>query len=88
MANAALKIVTDEIKIEKGVSPPPHRSQRRKYPWAEMEVGDSFLMPSHLKNNACYGTARDRNKEEILNGSTKRFKAGRSHDGFRVWRVA
>ncbi|GAA4827321.1 hypothetical protein GCM10023232_26980 [Sphingosinicella ginsenosidimutans] len=33
-----------KIKIEKGIPAPPKRN--KKYPLLEMEVGDSFLIPS------------------------------------------
>jgi len=36
----------NEIKIEKGIpAPKANRGARTLYPWREMEVGDSFLIP-------------------------------------------
>jgi hypothetical protein len=36
------------VKIQKGIAVPPSKQggeKPEKYPWAEMEIGDSFLIP-------------------------------------------
>ena len=38
-----------KITIDKDVPIPEKKSKPRKYPWADMEVGDSFEMPLSTK---------------------------------------
>jgi hypothetical protein len=70
------------FEIERGVPTPDHA--RRKYPFADMEVGDSFFVPGatpvRLTNAAnslkqCYGWKRS-------------FSARKVDGGARIWRVA
>jgi len=37
--------MNSEFKIEKGVPIPRKRGEKSKYPFFEMEVGDSFVVP-------------------------------------------
>ncbi len=79
----------DEIKIEKGVPMGRSRFEAKKYPLFEMEVGDSFIVPSKVKQAAAYGISRQANQIAILAGKPHRFKTGKVSDGiYRVWRVA
>ncbi len=79
----------DEIKIEKGVPMGRTRFAAKKYPLFEMEVGDSFLVPSNVRQAAAYGIGREANQRAILAGRPHRFKTGKISDGvYRVWRVA
>jgi len=70
---------TSPIKIDKGVPVPLNR--RTKYPWADMEVGDSFFVVTdkiaNFKRNVY---AKNRNGKE--------FTARAEGDGCRVWRTA
>jgi len=70
----------NSIKIEKGV-PVPDRRGNNKYPWADMEVGDSFFVVTdkiaNFKRNVY---AKNRNGKE--------FTACAEGDGCRVWRTA
>lgn len=71
-------------KVERGVSIPEPKHDRRSYPFGEMEIGDSFVFEG------------DRNRI----GSAVSYAASRSKDGrkytvrkesettFRVWRTA
>ena len=45
-----------EVKIDRGFSIPPdvYNHGNTKYPWREMEVGDSFLFPKHVSKQYCY----------------------------------
>lgn len=73
-----------EIKIEKGVPLPPRKS---KYPFAEMEPGDSFFAKPNegqsLKqlHNSIMGCARLR----LFPG--KKFTSRQMDGGVRVWRI-
>ena len=73
-----------EIKIETGIPMPPGLGQRgrsRKYPWREMKVGDSFLVP---------GVTRQKWRSAPAGEKATGFKfATRAVEGgIRVWRVA
>ena len=65
-----------EFKIEKNIPAP---GRRAKYPFAEMEVGDSFEAPESAKlRTAAYNAGKK---------SGRKFTC-RTHDGaLRVWRI-
>lgn len=70
-----------EFKIEKGVEIPRKgrgRGRPSKYPWADMEVGDSFRVPNrkHPPNPPC---------KQL--GAGKKFVSRPTDDGYRIWRV-
>lgn len=69
------------IEVEKGIPMPPPRSHT-KYPWHDMDVGDSFFI-------------KDGNTNKVSTaGRTNKQKTGRSYcvrqveGGVRVWRTA
>ena len=68
------------IAIEKGVPIPVGR--RSKYPWRDMEVGDSFFVRG--KTSATLNGAR----VNAQNGTRFKFKLKNVEGGVRVWRVA
>ena len=84
------------VKIDKGVPvPPPHRNKGApaKWPWRDMEPGDSFFAPGYVQALA----QRTVDKERLLSISTiKRTIPGTSWTtrlvtedgvrGVRVWR--
>ncbi len=75
------------FNIEKGVPLPlPHRPVKpRKYPFAEMEVGDSVFIPtaySQLVGNAARGPCYAPMKFTVRTVTENNVK------GVRVWRVA
>lgn len=65
--------------IEKGV-PPPTRLKYNRYPWKNMEIGDSFLIPLGQKNKlpGLYTSAKNA-------GIVITVK--RTPQGHRVWRI-
>lgn len=68
-------------KIEKGIPAPYRVRDRAKYPFAEMEVGDSFL------------TKEDRTRVSgaaSLYGKRhgRRYSVSMTAEGLRVWRLA
>lgn len=74
------------IEIEKNVPLPPHANTGRgrfaKYPWQEMEIGDSFVYPGATQ------TARGAVWVANKTRAPKRFVC-RKFDGVtRIWRVA
>lgn len=71
-----------EIKIEKGIPIPAGSKGVHKYPFAQMEVGDSFFTPcENLPSLRVY--ARQVGKEKGL-----KFSVRQEEGGARVWRVA
>ena len=71
-----------QIVIEKNV-PAPANPRRRKYPFAEMEVGDSFFAPNIKISSVTYSFARHPGKK-----FTARTVTENGVKGFRVWRIA
>jgi hypothetical protein len=65
------------MKIEKNIPLPI------KYPFAQMEVGDSFLLPEGMKRNAASVAAM-----RYGNPLGRRFTIRKTPEGFRCWRVA
>lgn len=74
------------ISVQKGVPMPVVKPRGRRgtkypiYPWKQMEVGDSFLFPNGV----------GRTSHAIVIGASKngrKFKAVKTDDGYRCWRV-
>lgn len=75
------------IKIDKGIELPPGRTTR-KYPWREMEIGDSFYV-SDDEFPGLYGHERFRTL--VSAAGTRmglRFSVRKVEGGLRVWRTA
>lgn len=73
-----------EFKIEKGVPVPLGRHNRGgacKYPWNEMEPGDSFFVPGRALRN--FNIVAPANRRY----APKRFVARTVKGGVRVWRI-
>lgn len=74
--------MSDEFKIEKNI-PPPSRGgpgRKHKYPFREMEVGDSFFyrgLRGTIVSCANYFGKRNNAK----------FVTRKENDGFRIWRI-
>ena len=69
-----------EFKIEKDVEMPVQKRRTHRYPFASMEVGDSFLTtePKQLIQPAASAAGRY---------SDKKFVTRAVQGGIRVWRV-
>lgn len=74
-----------EIKIDKGVPIPTEVHKNRKYPWYEMEVGDSFFA-----KNAYSTMAGSKKGAELTSGFVFTIKVVVENGvkGCRVWRKA
>lgn len=66
-------------KLEKGVPLPVRAARRRKYPWEEMAVGDSFVVPIHAR----YGLSSTA-KRLGIRITTRKIDDNTA----RVWRIA
>jgi hypothetical protein len=77
--------MADEFKIEKGVPLPLPRRPRRlaKYPFANLQVGDSFLVPGFSKNGQISGSLANWAKAH----PEWRFATRKVEGGLRVWRI-
>ena len=70
------------IKIDKNVPIPPDRLSRgRKYPWDELEVGDSFFVEGKKFEPLRVSAA------QIGKAKARKFIARQVDGGVRVWRV-
>lgn len=71
--------MSTKVRIDKNI---PIPRSRGKYPFREMEVGDSFLCPKGSEKTiySAAGQATTRIKG-------RRFIVRKTEDGFRVWRV-
>ena len=69
-----------EVTIEKGIDI-PKQTRRAKYPWTEMEIGDSFRVDGQ----------RTVSTPQVLNGEARKFVQRRLSDEkgdyVRVWRT-
>ena len=71
--------MSTKVRIDKNIPIPAAKS---KYPFREMEVGDSFLCPKESGKNI-YSAAGQANAR--IKG--RRFIVRKTDDGYRVWRV-
>lgn len=74
------------IQIDKGIPVPPANMRRKfKYPWRDMDVGDSFFVPEELAASA----SRSGRFYGLRHG--KKFSRGAVTEGgvkgVRVWRI-
>lgn len=74
---------TGKIVVEKGIPIPKKRSGQATYPWRTMEIGDSFLVPPHVKTSSCRVMASVASKRYGGN-----FTSRKTPDGHRIWRVS
>ncbi|MBB4039134.1 hypothetical protein GGR34_000769 [Microvirga flocculans] len=68
------------IKIEKGI-PIPNAHRERRYPWGDMEVGDSIFIPNTTSERIA-PTAHDYGRRH-----KRKFSVRKVEGGVRVWRV-
>ena len=78
-----------DFKIEKNVPIPEHRGRKKgfKYPWEEMQVGDSILIPKKSRSSAgssydYYSRTRTNKKAKFCSREEKELP-----DLVRVWRI-
>lgn len=69
------------IEIEDGIPYEPRSNTLERYPWQQLEIGQSFLYPGKVKS-ATMAAVRAGKRW----GKTFRVRA--MEDGVRIWRVA
>lgn len=77
-----------EFKIEKNVPMPPRLSNPGKYPWRQMEVGDSFFAPGWTAGR--FNNNIQRVRLAVLPDSKWKCRTVTENgiEGVRVWRIA
>ena len=73
------------MKIEKGVPMPESNNLRGKYPFEQMEIGDSFVIHDVQGRNV--RTALSNAVAYYQNKSQQKFATRRVDGGWRVWRL-
>tara|TARA_Y100000817_G_scaffold65790_1_gene49707 strand:+ start:1422 stop:1661 length:240 start_codon:yes stop_codon:yes gene_type:complete len=78
------------MQIEKTVPMPevPQRRRYSRYPWEDMEVGDSFHVPTTSKQTAQSSLIGAANSWAGRHAPDRKFITRRDPDGVRIWRVA
>ena len=81
------------IAINKGVEIPRSRRERQKYPFNEMEIGDSFFVPSEDQNERrkivarLLGNVRSSRIEKKFTTRVMSNDPIARMPGVRIWRV-
>lgn len=80
------------FQIETDVPVPPKSARRgstEKYPFAKMEIGQSFFVPGEVKMNSTIASAQKRtgHKFEAFPDQDGTGEDGKPCKGVRVWRV-
>lgn len=70
------------IVIEKGIPAPEYFRRSRKYPYDQMEIGDSFAVPAGMAESCRTGASRYGKRHG------KKFSVHTTPDGVRCWRIA
>ena len=75
----------DKIKVEKGIPLP--RSNASKYPWKDLEIGDSFFCPGKKISqvNATMCPIDYRGKRKFA--ARTRTLEDDNEEGVRIWRI-
>lgn len=78
--------MNEEFKIEKGVALPRARGGTvKRYPWREMEIGDSIFIP--CENGETPAQVMMRLGGSLAYARPFVFTRRRMPDGVRVWRI-
>ena len=76
-------VMTTDIKIESDIPLPSSLAGRpKKYPFSEMNVGDSFVIQSRSERDSISGIVSRLSKK---NGT--KFTVRKTADGYRCWRI-
>ena len=70
------------VKIDKDIPMPQDKLGRKpKYPWMDMDVGDSFLLPGKSIHHAASLMVRWQER------GGRRYSARTVPEGVRIWRI-
>lgn len=70
------------IKIDTDIPVPTKPMRTRKYPYPDLEVGQSFLAPHAERATLASGAC------QVGKKLGRKFKTQKTREGVRVWRVA
>ena len=73
----------DTPKIVKGRALPPRVDRIQRFPWRDMEIGDSFDNPGASKETTIRSAAHQAGKR-----LGRKFVVRQTPEGLRVWRIA
>jgi hypothetical protein len=73
-------IPVPEVKLR---PKPRARKEKCKYPWHEMQIGDSFLVKDHRPSCSIQAMASDRGKRD-----GRKYTTRVTTKGVRIWRIA
>lgn len=76
-----------DIKIETGIPLALDGRDRTKYPFAKMNIGDSFFIDNVHAGDKLYSSISSASRG-YGHRHNKKFKQRRENNGVRVWRVA
>lgn len=73
--------------VEKGIPAPAVRPTHigPKYPFREMDLGDSFLVPGSAERNRALATAWHFSRSKL--GKGRKFATRKVAEGYRIWRI-
>lgn len=79
-----------ELSIERGIPVPAHGGgpNRRRFPFPDMEVGDSFLVPWRESESKTRSNISNAMAAYKLRHAPKDFTSRKTDGGVRVWRIA
>ena len=87
------------FKIDKNIPIPPKQrpmTEQKKYPFHEMQIGDSFFIPKNLKYENKHRIKNTRNIRSSVINCLKKYNAKNepikistrtNEHGMRVWRI-
>ncbi len=73
-----MKAKNMKFEIEKNIPIPEHKVRNSKYPFADMEIGDSILSESPHTVMSAYQYGKRHNKK---------FMSRKINNNYRIWRV-
>ena len=77
------------IVIEKGIPVPGPEGRPKTYPWADMEVGDSFFVECpQVEARRLRATLYSCKRNYERRTPPKKFTCRQCRKGIRVWRIA
>jgi len=73
-----------QLKIDKGIPLPARKGRAKKYPFDQMDIGDSFLVPvgATKSDSSIYSSMSQAKKRLNIN-----LTCARVDGGVRVWRI-
>lgn len=76
------------FEIEKGYTPPPPPRGRSLYPFAQMEIEDSFLVPYDGDDARTVERRVSASAAQFGRRTSTKYTTRREEDGVRIWRIA